>query len=139
MGDTMPERSRLTTQKRPASRGCTICEECGTKRKSKILCSMQCARISPVQWLSCPSQINKRCCPAAFSRVAGSKHCFSHINPCSLLVHPFVVLLNFHVESKFRGTQCRTKVSPVKIRSGGIEDPSAQIHSIDVNHSCRLG
>src|SRR5579862_9024763 len=132
MGLTMPDRSRLTTQNKPASRGCTIWEECGIKRNSKILCSMQCARKSGLQWLSCPSQSNKRCRPSAFSRVAGSKHCFSHITPCSLLVHPFIVLLNFHEELKCFGIHCRTKVSPVKIRSGGIEVPSAQIHSSDV-------
>ena len=133
----------------PTSRGCNKCEECAGIRRSNISHLMQWRRNSPETWLSWPSQIKTRFFLFALSRVEGSNTLRSHCNPSSLLVHSFELDAKYHCwisgggihpsSTSFAGIHIFNKCSPVNMINGGIELPSAQIHSIAVVHSWRPG
>ena len=114
-------------------------DECGGKIMRIILFFMQWAIHEAVIWLSCPSQIKRRGWPFAFSWVSGSNTWRSHCNPCTLLVHPFVLQPNLQLLWILAGIHWRDRFSPLNIIKGGSEVPSAQTHSIDVTHSWRPG
>ena len=54
-------------------------------------------------------------------------------------IQPFVLQVKDQSLSRSSGIQADCMFSPLKITNGGIELPSAQIHSTTVAHSCLPG
>ena len=69
----------------------------------------------------------------ALATIAVSNN-FIHFNPCSLLIHLFILCAKYQSFSAIRGIQLVIKLSPLKNIIGGIVDPSTPIHSIIVIH-----
>jgi len=113
-------------------------DEWGGRISKVISWSIQNSIQSPVMWLSCPSQINIRNFPLAFSWVTGSKQCSNHFKPYWLLVQPLVLYENAQVSWTLSGTQSSNTFLALRIVKCGMKVPSAQIHTIDVTHSWRL-
>ena len=121
----------------PISSGWVKYEVCGGSKARWTWFARQCARMSGVVWLPCPSKISKRGRPSALARVFGLKFWVIHFLQYSLLVQPWVLTEYIHPFSGLVGSHARESVLPLKITSGGSALPSIEIHSMTETHSYR--
>ena len=122
----MARMPRIILPKTPTSKGWVKWEKWDGKTMKRILFFMQWVIHSAVMWLSCQSHIKRRGLPSAFSLVAGSK-------PHEVTSKPPIIIVIL------AGIHWRDIFSPLKIITGEIKLPVAQIYSSAVNHSWRPG
>ena len=110
-------------------------DEYGKRRKRTILWSIQKHTNWTEMWLSWLLQKRRYFCLFTFVFITGSKQCFNQNSPWILLVQPFVLHEKNYHPCTSHGIQLVTIFSPLKIRSGGIDLLSEEIHSITIIHS----